>query len=301
MRAAPFPALAGSQLQAYAMLEWLLVWAGVASVYLPTLYRLATEVWNKPAQAHGPIILALSLWLLHRRWPELVALCATDRPARSGWLLLVAALLLYVLGRSQHIVIFELGSFIAVLAAVLLLKHGARALRVQWFPLFFMLFMIPLPETIVTLLTMPMKTAVSFVTEHVLAWLGYPVGRQGVILQVGAYQLLVADACAGLQTVLTLEAMGLFYLNVTARAAALRNALLALLIVPISFTANVFRVLVLTLVTYHLGDAAGQGFLHQFAGLVLFLSALLLILATDGALQILAARRKAGPGKDHHD
>jgi len=130
--------------------------------------------------------------------------------------------------------------------------------------------------------------------------LGYPVGRQGVILQVGAYQLLVADACAGLQTVLTLEAMGLFYLNITRHAAALRNALLALLIVPISFGANVVRVLVLCLVTYHFGDAAGQGFLHQFAGLVLFLSALLLILGVDGALQLLVKRMRSAPSEVRH-
>ena len=57
---------------------------------------------------------------------------------------------------------------------------------------------------------------------------------------------------------------------------------------PISFTANVIRVIVLTLVTYHYGDAAGQGFLHGFAGMVLFISALILILGVDGLLQYFA-------------
>jgi len=85
-----------------------------------------------------------------------------------------------------------------------------------------------------------------------------------------------------------------------ALAAPLRNAVLALLIVPISFTANVVRVLILCLVTYHFGEAAGQGFLHQFAGLVLFLSALLLILCVDGALQLLVTRMRAGPAEVRH-
>ena len=70
---------------------------------------------------------------------------------------------------------------------------------------------------------------------------------------------------------------------------------LAILIVPISFTANVFRVMVLTLITYHFGDEAGQGFLHGFAGMVLFLSALLLIMGVDSLLQLgvkLKARRQ---------
>ena len=76
---------------------------------------------------------------------------------------------------------------------------------------------------------------------------------------------------------------------------AFRNVGLAILIVPISFTANVVRVITLTLVTYHFGDAAGQGFLHGFAGMVLFLTALALILAVDSALQW-KLRRGAGTG-----
>jgi exosortase/archaeosortase family protein len=60
---------------------------------------------------------------------------------------------------------------------------------------------------------------------------------------------------------------------------------LAILIVPISFTANVIRVMTLSLITYHFGDEAGQGFLHGFAGMVLFLSALMLIIGFDTVLQ----------------
>ena len=70
---------------------------------------------------------------------------------------------------------------------------------------------------------------------------------------------------------------------------------LAILIVPISFCANIIRVMTLTLVTYHFGDAAGQGFLHGFAGMVLFLSALLLIIGTDSALQFFVRLR--GPAR----
>ena len=153
-----------------------------------------------------------------------------------------------------------------------------------WFPFFFMLFMVPLPSELVASLTLPMKMAVSYVTEQLLFLAGYPIGRSGVMLQIGQYQLLVADACAGLQTLLTLEALGLFYLNLVRHTSAVRNVALALLIIPISFSANVIRVMVLTLVTYYFGDAAGQGFLHGFAGMVLFLTALVLILAVDSAL-----------------
>ena len=115
-------------------------------------------------------------------------------------------------------------------------------------------------------------------------------------LQIGQYQLLVADACAGLQTLLTLEALGLFYLNLVNHSSVYRNVILAILIVPISFSANVIRVIVLTLITYHFGDAAGQGFLHDFAGMVLFVSALVLILSVDGILQYFSNKQYVNKG-----
>jgi exosortase/archaeosortase family protein len=110
---------------------------------------------------------------------------------------------------------------------------------------------------------------------------------------VGPYQLLVADACAGLNTLLTLEALGLLYLNLVRHESAARNITLAILIVPISFAANVIRVITLTLITYHFGDEAGQGFLHGFAGMVLFMAALMLIIAADTATR--AFVRTRGP------
>jgi exosortase B len=231
------------------------------------------------------------LWLLHRNWSAMEAASQGQRASAWGWPVFVFGVLLYSVGRSQGILLLEIGSFIWLLVGLLLLKRGVAALKAQWFALFFMLFMVPLPVTVVDLVTMPMKMAVSYVAEQVLFWAGYPIGRSGVILQIGQYMLLVADACAGLHTLLTLEALGLLYLNVVRRDSMFRNVGLAILIVPISFTANVIRVMTLTLITYHLGDAAGQGFLHRFAGMVLFLSALLLIISFDTALQAFEARR----------
>lgn len=270
------------------LLEWLPIVIGFAVLYLPSFYTLFTGVWATEEQAHGPIILALSIWLLWRQREQILAVAQYNRAPLSGWLMLTVGLLLYIAGRSQQILAFEIGSFVLIVAAILVLKLGMRSLLVAWFPFFFMLFMIPLPSAVVSALTLPMKMAVSYVCEHILYWLGYPIARTGVILQIGQYQLLVADACAGLQTLLTLEALGLFYLNLVRHTSAIRNIGLAILIIPISFTANVMRVVALTLITYYFGDAAGQGFLHGFAGMVLFVSALILILSLDSLLQWLA-------------
>jgi len=267
------------------ILEWCPILLGMLVLYLPTFHDLFTGLWATEEQMHGPVILALSIWLIHRLWPRILEKRTDKIASIAGWSIFVIALLFYIIGRSQQIMPFEMSSFIWILASILLIKYGSHALKVMWFPLFFMLFMIPLPGTVVIFLTMPMKMAVSYVTEHILYWANYPVARNGVILQIGQYQLLVADACAGLQTLLTLESLGLFYLNVVRHTSVFRNVALAIFIVPISFAANVIRVIMLTLITYYYGDATGQGFLHGFAGIVLFLSALILIMGIDSLLQ----------------
>lgn len=267
------------------MLAWLPIIIGLVVLYVPSLYDLFTGIWSSDEQMHGPIVLGISLWLIHRNWGAM-ELAAQGKPTSNwGWPVFVFGVMLYAIGRSQDILSFEIGSVVWLLIGLLLLQRGALALKAQWFALFFMLFMVPLPVTVVDMVTMPMKMAVSYVAEQVLFWSGYPIGRNGVILQIGQYMLLVADACAGLHTLLTLEALGLLYLNIVRRDSLFRNVGLAILIVPISFTANVIRVMTLSLITYHFGDAAGQGFLHGFAGMVLFLSALMLIIGFDTALQ----------------
>lgn len=270
---------------------WWIVMAGLAALYVPTLVDLLRTVWASDEQGHGPIVLAICVWLLWRDWPHITAAHhAPPAQARWGWMVLGLSLLVYVFGRSQRVQSLQVLSSISTLSACLFLLRGRGALRAAWFPLFFMIFMVPLPAIVVDTVTQPMKLAVSTVAMAVLDAANYPIARSGVILQLGPYQLLVADACAGLHTLFTLEAMGLLYLNVVKSASAFRNITLAILIVPISFVANVIRVIVLALITFHLGDAAGQGFLHGFAGMVLFLTALLLIMSLDGTLHWLDRR-----------
>ncbi|MEO3693379.1 exosortase B [Roseateles paludis] len=264
---------------------------GLCVLFLPTLVDVARTIWTRDEQGHGPIILAVTAWLVYRKRDELFALEPSPSPL-AGSLWLALGLLMFVLGRSQAVLLLSMGALIPVLIALLLLLIGPAAVRLLWFPLFFLLFMVPLPATLVIAVTTPLKSAVSAVASALLYHLGYPVGRSGVVLTVGPYQLLVADACAGLNSMFTLEALGLLYMNVMSYASKARNLAMAIAIVPISFVANIVRVCILVLVTYHFGDEAGQGFVHGFAGMVLFLVALTLILAFDHGMTGLVRRVK---------
>jgi len=261
----------------------LLLLLAFVAMYGPSYVMLAQRVWPTDEQGHGPIILGVALYLLFGKRHELAAL--TPRPDRPlGYAVLIVGVGLYALGRSQFILFFEIISQIFVLTALVLLFSGRQGLRLVWFPLFFLLFMVPLPGSLVASVTGPLKSAVSAVAAGLLYQLGYPVGRAGVLLSVGPYQLLVADACAGLNSMFTLEALGLLYMNLMNYTNAVRNVVLAVLIIPIAFAANIVRVMILVLVTYHFGDEAGQGFIHGFAGMVLFLVGLMLMLVTDRLL-----------------
>jgi exosortase B len=268
-----------------------LVLVGWAAMFGPAYQGLADTIWASDANGHGPIILAVSLWLMWRKREALLAL--ERKPATAtAIVLMLLSVAMYVIGRSQTVWTLEIASQNLALIALLLFFFGWAGVRVTWFPLLFLVFMIPWPGEWIDAVTQPLKSAVSVVAAGFLYELGYPVGRSGVILTVGPYQLLVADACAGLNSIFTLEALGLLYLNLMNYTSPLRNVLLAILIVPIAFLANVVRVIILVLVTYHFGDEAGQGFVHGFAGMVLFMVALMLILATDQLLSLVLPRER---------
>lgn len=265
-------------------LKWIFIVFSLVAMYLPTFYNLSGRLWQSDDHAHGPFVLLITLFLFWQKRAVLLTNQEEKNQPVLGGLFFTFGLLLYLLGRSQDILIFDVGSLVPVVMGLILMTRGFKTLAAVWFPVFFLLFLLPIPGFIIDAVTLPMKIAVSYVAESILYWFDYPVARNGVVLFVGQYQLLVADACAGLQTLISLEAMGLLYLHLVKHDSFLRNCLLAIAIIPISFTANVTRVLALILVTYYFGDDVGQSYLHDFAGLFLFMVALVLIISVDTVL-----------------
>lgn len=268
--------------------------SGFLVLYGETYVTLDKTVWSIIGQGHGPIMVALSLWLAWIRRDTLTALPATSAPIGAGAVLLIGATF-YIVGKSQGVLAFEVFSQIFVLMTFLLLFRGWAGVRLMWFPLAFLLLVVPLPGAVVAAITGPLKSYVSVVAEWLLYQAGYPIGRTGVTLVIGQYKLLVADACAGLNSIFALEAIGVFYMSIMGHTNKWRNISLALLILPISFISNVIRVIVLALVTFYFGDAAGQGFIHDFAGILLFVVATILTIGTDTVLGLFFKEPKSPP------
>jgi exosortase B len=264
-------------------LPWALVGVGLVALYAPTYWTAAHGIWQEDDLAHGPIILAVVAWLFwHARQP--IASLPVRAEPLWGAIVLGFGLVAYLFGRVFNVSSVEFASHVFVVSAVLLLLRGPAAVKLAWFPVLYLIFLAPLPATLVDAITQPLKHWISVVVVEVLHTAGYPIARSGVIITVGQYQLLVADACSGLHSMFSLAALGTLFMYIMGRKGRLHNALMLASIVPVAIASNMIRVIVLVLVTYHFGDEAGQGFLHGAAGVVLMLVALTGFFALDALL-----------------
>lgn len=267
---------------------WLLLAAGFVVMYGPIYWAAAQGIWQSEEHGHMPIVLLVSAWLMWSLRREFVALPDATGLRAVAAVLFGTGCLLYFAGRLFSMASFEFLSQILVIGSVAAALKGLAGIRLLWFPLAYLLFAVPLPSALVDTITSPLKHWISVIVVDSLYALGLPIAREGVTISVGPYRLLVADACSGINSMFSLAAVGVLYLYLTRQARWLRNVVLSAVIVPIAFGANVVRVAGLVLITYHAGDAAGQGFMHFAGGLVMYMVALAAFLSMDQVVNVLS-------------
>jgi exosortase len=253
---------------------------GFGAMAIPTLAGLGLQVWSTEAGAHGPIVLAVGAWLLVR------GLVETRAPKRPGSLALVLtgllfSLALYVFGRAFDFISLEVAGLYGAAVVLLYSRIGPKALASVVFPIAYLAFLVPPPGWLMDDITAPLKQFVSWAATVIVSAAGIPISQEGVTLYVGSYQLLVEDACSGMNSMIGLVAVSLLYIYLL-RASTLRYAvLLASMTIPVAVLGNLIRIIVLILLTFFFGDEVAQGFLHEVAGLFLFAVALVLVFSLD--------------------
>jgi len=258
-----------------------LVIAGFMALFLPLYGELAGHAWTRTENDHAPYILAIITASFAMRLAHLYGQSwfKTPRPRRLaeniiGGGLFIFGLTLYLLGRFAEMEIILTASQLPVLAGALMLVGGWPLVRQLWFPLLMLIYLIVWPGWLLDLLTAPLKMWVSETATNFLASLSFPVAHSGVVIAAGPYQLLIADACSGLNSLIAMTAVGAVYLYLVKRAGLVRNLFLFFVLIPIAVLANIIRVILLIWITLQFGYDAGQGFLHELAGLVMFAFAL---------------------------
>lgn len=266
---------------------------GLAALCVATFVNLGRESWSTEAGAHGPIVLATGAWLI---WHIRADLIADAKPAGLGWMIggIAVAAPLYVIGRAFDLLVLEVGALYLFFVIAALRVIGFRGIGRNLFPFLYPGLLIPPPGWVLDAITSPLRSGISAASTSLLAMLDYPVARDGVVISIAQYQLLVEDACSGMNSLIGLSAISLFYIYMLHRAEWRHALILIALVLPIAIFANFLRVVVLILVTYYFGNAIGQGVFHEMAGIFLFAVALSLVVAADwGVRKLLPAKRGA--------
>jgi exosortase B len=265
------------------------------AAYVPTFLGLIDGPWQTEQEGHGPLIIAASIWLVWQSRERLRAAKVSPAPV-LGWVSLLSGLVLMFLARTQDVLTVEAFSIIPAVVGCVLLLAGWPTLRILAFPIGFLIFTVPVPDWIIDGATVPLKVFISDSVTRILYLAGYPVAQNGVMIMIGSYQLLVKDACSGMNSIFALSAIGVFYAYAFRWQERLRGLLLLIAIIPITIAANFIRVLTLVLMAYYGGPDLIEGTVHDLTGIGLFVVAVILLFAFDGLLGICGAtlgRRRA--------
>ena len=256
--------------------------AGLAVLGALAVQDLIRQSWSGEFGAYGPIVLVTGAWLLWRRWSSMIEAAQPGNLAVT-LAVIIPSLASFIFGRAYDFVTFETAGLFGVFMAMLYAKFGLRVMIKEWFPLLYLAFVIPPPNALLSQVTAPLKEFVSWAATSCLAAFGLPVGREGVTIFVAQYQLLVEDACSGMNSIVGLTAVSLLYIYLVRGSNVLYSIVMTVLVIPVAVVANILRIMILILLTYYAGNDVAQGFLHFTAGIFLFAVAILCVFAIDRA------------------
>jgi exosortase len=253
---------------------------------IPVLTSLISDWMRDGNYSHGFFIIPISIWLFYRERKRLVF------PAKnSGWgmALVVVGAIGMILGIAAGEYFTTRVSMVLVLSGIAWYYLGSSNFRKVWFAFFFLLFMIPIPSIIYYAATLPMQLLSSKVTVGLLKIIGMPVARNGNIIMLPNYSLEVAEACSGLRSLVTLMALGALYAYLKMPGRTLPVILFAAT-VPIAIVTNIFRIFVTAVGAYAISKDLAESFLHELSGLLVFITALILVIIL-GALLVWIRKR----------
>jgi len=248
---------------------------------IPVLRDLIADWIRDDNYSHGFFIIPISIYLFFRRRHDLAFPAA---PARSGMVVFIIGCLGMILGVAASEYFTTRLSLVIIVTGLALYYLGMVNFRKVWFSFFFLLFMIPIPAVIYNAATFPMQLFATKVTAGLLQVIGVPCVRHGNMIQLPDYTLEVLEACSGLRSLVTLMALGALYAYLTL-AGKLRPILLFIATIPIAVVTNIFRIFVTAIAAYAISTSFAEEFLHEISGLLVFVTALILMLVLGGILR----------------
>lgn len=258
-------------------------------IFAPILREMVNH-WRIVADySHGFLVAPLALYFAWERRDDV-----RRAPIDPSWLGLVPialASLALAIGRLGVEFMAMRSAFVLTLNGLVLLLLGRRIYRILAFPLLFLFLMVPLPQSLANQITFPLQLIATDLAMEPLYWLHIPAYREGNIIHMAGHELLVAQACSGLRSVMALGTLGVVFAYFF-RKSFWERAILILSTIPIAILVNAFRVALTGVLTHNLGPEAADGWIHQTEGFFTFGLAFALLLLEAWILQLAFSRRR---------
>lgn len=272
-----------------------LVLGALLIVYWPVIAGLV-EAWSTDDNySHGFFIVPLALYFAWERRRAIAA--APVRPSMLGAIVVAGSLFLLVAGLLGAELFLSRVSIIGAIAGAVLFLFGWPMLRILFFPLAFMLLMVPLPAIIFNKIAFPLQLLASHVGEYTISSLDIPILREGNVLILANATLEVAEACSGIRSLVSLFTLGIVFGYFVDRRVWVR-AIIALSAIPVAILANGLRVASAGVAAHNFGAAGVEGLFHEFSGWVVFVIAFLMMFALQRLLQRFLPPRPVQPAPE---
>jgi exosortase C (VPDSG-CTERM-specific) len=257
---------------------WCIYLAILCGAFALPLREFVTYARHSEVHSYVLLIPFVSAYLIYIRWKQL------SREVNSAWgfaLLMAAAgtgalfasLHFTELGQNDYMTLLAL-SFVCFVIAGTFLFLGSQWARSAMFPLFFLAFVIPLPEAVVDSLENASKEASADVANWLFLMSGTPALRTGTVFQLPGISIMVAKECSGIRSSLVLVITSLLAANMFLRA-TWRRALLVGAVIPLGLLRNGFRILVISLLCVHIGPEMINSPIHRRGGPIFFVASLI--------------------------
>jgi len=234
--------------------------------YWPTLVEMVGQWRDQPDYSHGFLVIPLSLFFL---WSRRSKLSSADlRPSLWGAALLAVAAVSRFAASFYFLGPLDGWTLPIWIAGSVWLLFGWGCLRWSLPAIAFLWFMIPIPFSAETWLSVPLQRIATKLSTEVLVTLGQPALSEGNTIWLGDNQLGVEEACSGLRILVGIYALA-FAFVLFSRWSWWQKGLALVAALPIAIIANVTRVVVTGLLYQFSSSAAARYFMHDFSGLAM--------------------------------
>lgn len=247
------------------------IWILVAALYAPVFFTLYSFRWDKVDYTHAYFILPISLWLTWRKRARLRELFQKTKSGKNlfGLFTLFFGILMFIFGWRQDYLFISTLSLVPLLFGMISHLYGINIAKALSFPILYLLLLVPPPFGILDSITLPMRYGISIVTEVILRFFDYPISREGLLLTIGYHDIFMGQACSGFRSLITMFSLVLVYVYIS-KGGLTKKLILTSFIIPFALLGNLVRIITLCLITFYFGEEAGQGFFHNFSGIVIF-------------------------------